>query len=94
MKFHSLNQLESIKSGKSMVTPILKVFSLFSTHLKPINSTLPGTGFAKNFWIIAEVSSVSRYTKMVRCLSGVSIKSDMSISYFPYCTSHRNYQEG
>jgi hypothetical protein len=50
---------------------------------------------AKNFWIAAEASSVSRrYTKMVRCFSGVCTKFHKSTSYFPYRTSHRNHREG
>jgi hypothetical protein len=32
--------------------------------------------------------------KMVSCFSGVCIISHNSISYFPYCTSHRNHREG
>jgi 3-oxoacyl-ACP reductase-like protein len=50
---------------------------------------------ARNFWITAKASLVSRhYTKMVSYFSGVCIISHKSISHIPYRTSHRNYREG
>ena len=84
----------------SWTVPIPTLSSLWS--LCPTVAILPRVrrtelqrSLAKNFWITAKASLVSRrYTKMVSCFSEVCIISHKSIGYFPYRTSHRNHREG